>query len=234
MTDESLLPPNAGEAERARAATTARLTQIPVPVGDMWSPASVPAEFLPFLAYSFSVDYWNPDWDEATKRAVIAASYEVHAFKGTRHAVFVALKGVKLDGELIEWHQRTPEGEPGTFELIVFADRSEAALTAETQRDAVAVVNSARRHSQHPTVNMGLGTGSEIGLASGLDAAAELDMEGHAAARDRLDADLGMAGALDSGAALLGEGDATARNTAAAAITLVGACDTAQVMEFRS
>ncbi|EKQ5242665.1 phage tail protein I [Escherichia coli] len=46
-----------------------------------------PANLLPWLAWSFSVDRWDDKWPEATKRAVIRDAYFIHCHKGTIGAI---------------------------------------------------------------------------------------------------------------------------------------------------
>lgn len=89
MTD--LLPANSTPAERAISNAMARAWDIPAPAGLMWDPARIPAAYLPWLAWAVSVDHWDPDWPEATKRAAIAGSAAWHRIKGTRPAVVTAL-----------------------------------------------------------------------------------------------------------------------------------------------
>ena len=51
-----LLPANATPLERALAETTARLSDVAVPIRDLWSPENCPTELLPWLAWALSVD----------------------------------------------------------------------------------------------------------------------------------------------------------------------------------
>ena len=78
-----LLPPNRGRAEEALATGVAAQFPLPVPVGDLWNPDAIPAHLLAWLAWALSVDQWDNDWPEATKRRVIAESVEIHRRKGT-------------------------------------------------------------------------------------------------------------------------------------------------------
>ena len=52
----------------------------------------VPAQFLPFIAYQKSVDYWDDNWQDALKRSVIKTSKELHKIKGTAAAIRRALE----------------------------------------------------------------------------------------------------------------------------------------------
>lgn len=87
MIEGSLLPPNATAQERAIEAAIARMVDVPVPIGDLWSPEKCPAELLPWLAWAFGVDEWETDWPEEAKRAAIRDSVAIHRKKGTVWAI---------------------------------------------------------------------------------------------------------------------------------------------------
>lgn len=108
----SILPPNATPAERAFEAALAGLCDLPVPVGDLWNPARCPAALLPWLAWALSVDDWDSTWSEERKRAVIAASVEVHRHKGTVGSVRRALRAAGWgDAEIHErWGSKFYDG----------------------------------------------------------------------------------------------------------------------------
>lgn len=79
----TILPSNATALERAMAQVSARLLDIPVPIRELWDVDTCPVEFLPHLAAAWSVDFWNPDWDEAKKRSMIRNAVKHHRLKGT-------------------------------------------------------------------------------------------------------------------------------------------------------
>ncbi len=87
----SLLPPNSTATERAIEAATAPGFELPVDVASLSRPAACPPQFLASLAWGLSVDSWDSDWTDARKRAVIAASVEVHRRKGTVGSIKRAL-----------------------------------------------------------------------------------------------------------------------------------------------
>jgi len=100
---DRLLPPNASELERALEQVTARLGEVSVPLRSLWNPQTCPAEILPWLAWSLSVDEWDSSWPEATKREVIARAAELHRRKGTVWAVREALRSAGYaDAEIEE------------------------------------------------------------------------------------------------------------------------------------
>lgn len=99
---ESLLPYNSTAAERALEAAGTDAINIPVVEGfrDPWR---CPVALLPWLAWSLSVDQWDPAWPEEVKRETIAASIEVHRRKGTVWAMRRALAAAGLgDAEIQE------------------------------------------------------------------------------------------------------------------------------------
>ena len=99
----SLLPPNATALELATEEVTARAAEIPVPLRDLWNPVSCPADLLPWLAWSLSVDHWDSNWPESIKREVIAQSVGVHKIKGTVAAIRLALTNAGFDEvEIVE------------------------------------------------------------------------------------------------------------------------------------
>ncbi len=97
---DDLLPPNATPAERAFSLATGR--DMPVPIKQLWSPATCPAAVLPWLAWALSVDEWDSTWPVETQRQVIAASIEQHRKKGTVGALRRALQRLGYEVEIDE------------------------------------------------------------------------------------------------------------------------------------
>lgn len=119
----NLLPPNATPEERALSDATARAADVPVIVREMWNPDTCPAEFLPWLAWAFSVDTWSDDWTDAQKRGAIKASVAVHEIKGTIGSLRAALDGLGYQIDLEEWFNQSPIGDPYTFKLNLIIDQ---------------------------------------------------------------------------------------------------------------
>lgn len=123
----SLLPSNATPQELALEAATSRLACLDAGLlRTLWNPATIPANLLAWLAWTLSVDEWMSDWDEATKRAVIAESYQLHLKKGTVYSVRRLLELVGFpDARLVEWFNLPqigtlggiPVGTPHTFAI---------------------------------------------------------------------------------------------------------------------
>lgn len=153
----SLLPPNASPLERAlEAVAGARIEAVEVErLRALWTPADCPAPLLPWLAWALSVDEWDADWSEATQRAVIAASVEVHRRKGTLGAVRRALAATGYRTQISEWWQQLPVGVPHTFRIDVEIDDrgiDDVTLTAlARQLDATKPVRSHYTLRMHGT-----------------------------------------------------------------------------------
>ena len=90
MSDLTLLPPNATPLERALAKACA-MPHKPEEIRKLWKPQTCPLGLLPWLAWAWSVDDWDPAWTEAQQRAMVEASIRLHRKKGTRWAVREAL-----------------------------------------------------------------------------------------------------------------------------------------------
>lgn len=136
MTD--LLPPNSTVQERALSLSTARVGAVPMPIRQLWSPQTCPADILPWLAWSLSLDDWSGDWSEQQKRDAIAASVEVHRRKGTVGAVRRALQAIGYEVEI-------RESVDGPYTFSVYIDGSsgivEEAAFSEAERLALANKN---------------------------------------------------------------------------------------------
>lgn len=169
-----LLPPNRSPLE-ARIAASHPLA-LTVPLRTLWNPATCPAELLPFLAWAFSVDVWEADWPEATKRAVIAESFAVHRIKGTRLAVEKALAAMGIKVTLTEWFEQQPTTRPGTFRArLHLNDNREVAdqLSGTFYQQIHHAIQSAKNLRSHYDFSLSAQFGpNRIGVASAQRAAA--------------------------------------------------------------
>lgn len=119
----SLLPINATPQEVALEQSTARISDVPTPLREVWNPNTCPASLLPWLAWALSVDEWNPTWTDDQKRNIIRSSVEIHRHKGTIGSVRRVAESFGLGLSIQEWWQKSPQGTPHTFSLIVSADQ---------------------------------------------------------------------------------------------------------------
>ena len=142
----SLLPPNASELERniTRVGKAAfALPSIRV-IKDI---AAVPSQFLPFIAWQRSVDYWDESWQEELKRKVIKESRDLHRLKGTPAAIKKALEPFGYEVTLIEWFNAEPNLVPGTFNLELNVIGK--SLNAETYSEINRLVSESKAASRH-------------------------------------------------------------------------------------
>lgn len=160
MSDDTLLPPNSTPVERGFEDAARRITALPVPVRDAWTPATCPAPLLPWLAWALSVDTWDTTWTEAQQRAVIAASVTVHRRKGTFAAVKAALGSAgygdatlveqfgdnEYDGTFLHDGTITHEGLGHWAEYRVLMARPLSLAQAAAVRAILAVTAPARCH----------------------------------------------------------------------------------------
>lgn len=149
MADITLLPPNATQLERNLAKAGAAIESIPVPLRDLWNPDKCPVEWLPFLAWTFSVDRWDPAWPVATKRAVIKSAYFVHKKKGTIGALRRVVEPLGYLIRVIEWHKQVPVGPRGTFQLDIGV--LETGITDEMYQELERLIDDAKPLSRHLT-----------------------------------------------------------------------------------
>jgi len=117
MGAQQLLPGNSTLLEREAAQALAQIQRVPIPLRQLCDPNKCPVSVLPYLAWAFSVDRWDSNWTEATKRAAIRSSRYIHAHKGTIGALRRVVEPLGYLIEVLEWWQTVPEGVPATFAL---------------------------------------------------------------------------------------------------------------------
>lgn len=144
-----LLPPNGTPLERAAAEALAEIQRVPVPLRQLWHPATCPARLLPYLAWAFSVDRWDPTWSDAAKREVIATSFYVHRKKGTISALRRVVEPLGYLLEVTEWWETAPEGNPGTFALRIGV--LDTGITDEMYLELERLVDDAKPLTRHIT-----------------------------------------------------------------------------------
>lgn len=118
MTIESLLPSGSTAFEKALSCAFAEaLAAIPNPFPVLKDPWQCPAALLPWLAWERSVDRWDTDWDEHSKRQAIANALTDQAKKGSVASIKNLLFGYDQYFELVEWFNQEPPGIPFTSQI---------------------------------------------------------------------------------------------------------------------
>lgn len=154
MNTHSILPSNLPEFEHQLEALEQRITDLEVPIEDLWNPHTCPVSTLPYLAWAVSVDVWKSEWSDSLKRQVIAAAPELHRIKGTPKAVKQALTSLNLDYSYSEWHEQTPTGIPGTFKVDVWV--SDQGINETLSKTVSQQIDSNKRATSHYLLNMHL------------------------------------------------------------------------------
>ena len=143
------LPPNTTALERAIAVACAELVNVPVPLRELWNADRCPVKLLPFLAWACSVDRWDDNWPESSKRGTIKASYFIHKHKGTIAAVRRVVESLGYLIRITEWWQTMPPGVPGTFRLDVGV--LESGITDAMFQEMERLIADAKPVSRHMT-----------------------------------------------------------------------------------
>lgn len=145
-----LLPPNATPAERRLATVAANACDLPVEVlRTLWDPHTCPAWRLPSLAAERSVDRWDENWPEATKRKVIANAPFVHRHKGTVGALRRAVEPLGYLIRVLHWYQEIPTATPGTFQLDVGV--LDTGITEQMYAELERLIDDAKPLTRHLT-----------------------------------------------------------------------------------
>lgn len=144
---KDLLPSNATSTERKLSLVGSRMTSIPIPVSEVWSPWKAPEQVLPWLAWALSVDNWDKNWSVEQKRAVIADAPVSQKIKGTLAAVESNLIALGVTIRIQEWFNQIPEGEPYTY--VLWLDVKEDTLDQEKLDRILDIINTKKNLRSH-------------------------------------------------------------------------------------
>lgn len=95
-----LLPSSATKLERDIVAASGEVFGLDVEIVRQLDPMNCDADMLPYLAWAWSIDFWDADWPEIKQRNVIANAVHLHRIKGTMAGIreYVRIAG----GELVD------------------------------------------------------------------------------------------------------------------------------------
>jgi len=141
----SLLPPGSSALERRLAQACSGISGLNVPLRDLWNPDACPVNFLPYLAWAFSVDRWDESWAESVKRKVVKDAFYIHQHKGTISAIRRVVEPLGYLIRVIEWWKTNDE--PGTFRLDVGV--LDTGITEEMYHELERVIADAKPCSRH-------------------------------------------------------------------------------------
>jgi phage tail P2-like protein len=143
MTNRTLLPPSATQLEKNLS--QAMICDLPIHLRSLWDPKICPFELLPYLAWQYSVDRWDENWPERTKRKVIAEAFEIHKLKGTKEAIRRAVEPFGYLINVIEWWQNNKT--PGTF--VIEIGISDKGITDESYQELSRIIDDVKPLSRH-------------------------------------------------------------------------------------
>lgn len=141
----SLLPPSSSQLERRAAEACASISDLNVPLRDLWNPARCPVKFLPYLAWAFSVDRWDEKWTAAEKRKAVTDAFYIHRRKGTIAAIRRVIEAMGFSMSIAEWWEVADPR--GTFRLTI--DVNDVGITDEIVRELERLIGDARPVSRH-------------------------------------------------------------------------------------
>lgn len=141
----SLLPPGSSALERRLAQACSSISGLNVPLRDLWNPDTCPVNFLPYLAWAFSVDRWDESWTESVKRKVVKDAFYIHQHKGTISAIRRVVEPLGYLIRVIEWWKTNDE--PGSFRLDVGV--LDTGITEEMYHELERVIADAKPCSRH-------------------------------------------------------------------------------------
>ncbi len=154
-TNPTLLPPNRTALEMDLEAVLANKyerTDASI-IRALLDPMFCPESLLPWLAWAFSIDVWNDDWNIDMKRQIVANAFKVHQIKGTLAGIESSLKLLGLeDAEVVEWFNADNYylGGRGTAEITFGADYW--LLTSANFQDVLQTIKSNKRLSIHTSL----------------------------------------------------------------------------------
>jgi len=193
----TLQPSNATPFEIALEHALALLTEIPNPIDTLWDPWKCPVQFLPWLAWQYSVDYWRGDWSETVKRQVIDAAYSVHRIKGTLPAIKSGIASLGIEASIVRWFETTPKGLPYTMTVTAWAkpaSETTIVLDAGGQHDLIEMVDATKALRTDASIRIGSAQAAALGFAAVGAPRQIITATTPAIARDGASAGLGFAG----------------------------------------
>lgn len=146
----SLLPPGSSALERRLAQTCGGISDISVPLRDLWNPWTCPVVFLPYLAWAFSVDRWDEKWAESVKRKAVADAFFIHRRKGTIAAIRSAIAPLGRIISVTEWWENNTTA--GSFELDIGVP--EDGMTPDMNEEMDRLISDVKPVSRHCSISI--------------------------------------------------------------------------------
>ncbi|QWZ03053.1 phage tail protein I [Klebsiella pneumoniae] len=143
--NNSLMATGSSVLEQRAAAACAVISDLSVPLRDLWNPWRCPVKFLPYLAWAFSVDSWDESWSEQEKRTAVSESFWLHQRKGTIAAIRHVVEKMGYSFSIAEWWKVADPA--GTFRLEV--DVNDIGITSRILDELTELINDTKPVSRH-------------------------------------------------------------------------------------
>lgn len=167
----TLLPPSSSPLERQLERITERMTDIPLPHRDVWSPDNCPEHLLPWLAWSLGVYAWKNYWPIEIKRSVIKSAVDTKRRCGTAKSVRDVVAAFGANVAMREAHQTTPPGSPHSFEILISATAMGGQpVTGDFQQDIINEITRVKPARSYFTVSTALAASAQLGLVAAVRA----------------------------------------------------------------
>jgi phage tail P2-like protein len=151
--------------ERAFAQVCAELLSFATPLATLANPDTIPAKFLPWLAWSLGVRSWKPYWSEAVKRSRVRHALAIARQQGTAQSVEDVVASFGGHVVVRPWFEQEPEGEPFTFQLtLTLTDSATQDTSAAFVDDVIAEVSRTKSARDHFTFTQGLNARASVGV----------------------------------------------------------------------
>ncbi len=170
----TILPASSSDLEKAFDKNNAARFDHDLPIDKLWSAETCPEQFLPFLAWSLSVDNWDSNWPDSVKRQVITSAAYVHRFKGTVAGMKAVLAAFDLGIQISEWFEYG--GDPYFFRIDVeLTSRAHSDAEINNIIQAIETTKNARSHLERLRVFLTSTATPMVGVStvSGLDISIE-------------------------------------------------------------
>lgn len=162
--NNSLMANGSSLLEQRAAAACASISDLSVPLRDLWNPWKCPVKFLPYLAWAFSVDRWEEAWSETEKRQAVSDAFWIHQRKGTVAAVRRVIETLGYSMTLQEWWKVADPA--GTFRLEI--DLNDIGITESMIKELERIIGDAKpvsRHISQLTLSLNVTALASIGSA---------------------------------------------------------------------
>lgn len=175
---KSLLPPNATALERHIEKVTARVSEIPSPLRELWNPDTCPVHLLPWLAWSLGVTTWKSYWPVSVRRSILRSAIETKRRQGTVQSVRTVVESFGAGVELQEDWQLGAAGVPHRFAIdIIVSQMGDEPVTSEFQRDIIDEVSRIKPSRSFFTLTTDVVAHSSIGIVAAARAATYTRLE---------------------------------------------------------